>query len=522
MKSLCYHKRERLGFLVTVLIQGMVVLTLFSAWVCAEETSSTSRENRADLVEKGISQYQRGNLKEAKESLEPAKSASADNADVSYYLGRIYLEENQRSKAIAEWQRYVRMAPDGRDTGKIRQYLTLLLREEAVAYAKQAVANESSLLRDPANDNTVAVTSFSNIGSETLAPLGKGLAAMLISDLSQVPDLQVVERMKLQMLLQEMDLGASGVVDSESVPKVGKLLKSRHVATGSMADSMEERLQIVSAVVDTEKADRIDTREATGALETFFSLEKQIACGIVEDIGRDCNRMPEAFNKVHTRSLAALTSYSVGLDYLDQEKYDLAREQFQKAVEEDPDFDLAKKSLAWTPLSSMLLMSGSQMVSSLSTSVISSAAAAGGISTGWLIGGGVALVGGGIAVAGGGGGGGGDAPGNEPVNIAGDWSGTYSGGAGGAVSLTINQTGGSISGQGTVTGSQCALSGTLTGTVDGNSLEGRISSGDESVSFTVTCTTTSMNGTIEFATAECDGVSGNFSATKTGNATIGW
>ena len=37
------------------------------------------------------------------------------------------------------------------------------------------------------------MTSFNNLGSEDLGPLGKGMAAMLITDLSQVPDLRVVE-----------------------------------------------------------------------------------------------------------------------------------------------------------------------------------------------------------------------------------------------------------------------------------------------------------------------------------------
>jgi tetratricopeptide (TPR) repeat protein len=498
-----------------------------------------SVEEKEALVSRGMAQYHQGNLGEAKNAFEQAKTVAAEKAAVPYYLGLIYLEENRRSDAIAEWQQYVLMEPDGEASLKIRKYLTLLLREEAVAYAKAALANEAALMSGPADDNTVAITSFSNLGSETLASLGKGLAAMLISDLTQVPDLQVVERIRLQALLQEMDLGASGVVDPETVPKVGKLLKSRHVATGSLADPEQKSLHLFSAVVDAEQADRVDIREAQGALEEFFTLEKQIACGIIEDIGRDCGDMPGAFNKIHTKSLAALTSFSIGLDYFDQGKFDEARAQFQKAIEEDPEFDLAKETLALTPLSAMLFLTGSQMVSSLTTSAASStplgagaAGGGGGIGTGWLVAGGVAGAAAVAAAAGGGGGddGNGGGNGDEPdpgpsadVDLTGDWTGSWSasGDGVGRILMSLTQTGTSVSGTAEVTGPGCTFGGNVSGTVEGSNFQATIT-GTGSATFNATCTATSMNGTLEATSGGCAGSSGSVSATITGSATIRW
>jgi tetratricopeptide (TPR) repeat protein len=364
------HGNQRaveLGCLAALLVFSSLCL---GATDLLEDNNSLSIKDQEALVIQGVFQYESGDYETAQKTLELMKSANTENAAVPYYLGLIYLEVNRYPDAIAEWRQYIRIAPDGPDSLKIRKYITLLLREEAVAYAKAAVTNEAALMGGPVDDNTVAVTPFNNLGSDTLGLLGKGMAAMLISDLTQVPDLQVVERIRLQALLQEMDLGASGVVDPETVPKVGKLLKSRHVATGSLADPEEGSLQLFSAVVDAKEADRADTREAQGALKEFFSLEKQIACGIIEDIGRDCDEMPGAFNKIHTKSLAALTSFSIGLDYFDQGKFDEARAQFQKAIEEDPEFDLVKDSLLSTPFQEMLPMTASQMVSSLSGEVI--------------------------------------------------------------------------------------------------------------------------------------------------------
>jgi len=402
----------------------------FSAMAHAEEMVKLSKKEKKKLVEQGVAQYKEGERAQAKETLEQAKEVFPENHAVPYYLGLIYLEEGQRSAAIDEWQKYVEMDPKSENSMRIRKNLTLLLREEAEESAKQAVANEAALLRGPVADNTVAVSSFKNLGSENLGPLGKGMAAMLIHDLSQVPDLQVVERVKLQALLQEMNLGTSGLVDKKTAPKVGKLLKAKHVTSGNMSDLEKENLLIASVVVDSERKSSIGTQEAQGALKEFYDLEKVIAYDIIEDLGHDPDKVPGAFGKVHTKSLAALTSFSVGLDYLDQEKYDEAREEFQKALDEDPKFELAEAALLATPLSAMLVMTKSDMVSELSASGTSSATAGsavvGGVgigSTATIAVGAAVVVGGAVAINPRGGDGGSDLPGGTgEVKVTLQWS----------------------------------------------------------------------------------------------------
>ncbi|MGD8769555.1 MAG: tetratricopeptide repeat protein, partial [Desulfobacterales bacterium] len=207
---------------------------------------------------------------------------------------------------------------------------------------------------------------------------------------------------------QEMNLGTSGLVDPKTAPKLGKLLKARHVTTGNLADIEKENMQIASALVDAEQMESINTQEAQGALKRFYDLEKEIACEIIEDLGRDCDKMPGAFGKIHTKSLVALTSFGVGLDYLDQEKYDDAREAFQKALDEDPKFDLAEQALMATPVAAMLLMGTSETISGLSSSGFSSAAAGsavvGGVGIGTTAAVVAAIAGGAAAAASGGGG----------------------------------------------------------------------------------------------------------------------
>jgi len=579
-------KRMALQGFMSAMICCLTTVPTFSnaclgAMSPAEKSAEMSIKEKEELVAQGVSQYEKGDTEKAKQTFQHAKAVFPSNYAVPYYLGLIYLGENRRADAINEWKQYVLMNPDSKESLEIRKYLTLLIRKEAVAYAKAAVANETALLSSPIADNTVAVTAFQNIGPETLGPLGKGLATMLISDLSKVPDLQVVERVKLQMLLQEMNLGTSGVVNEETAPKVGKLLKSRHVATGSLLEPEKESLQIFSAVVDTEQADHLDAREAQGKLSKFFDLEKTIACGIVEDLGRNCSDMPGSFYKVHTKSLAALSSFSIGLDYLDQEEYDRARAQFQKAVDEDPGFDLAKETLALTPFSAMLLLTSSQMVSALSSSAISSTAVGSAAAGSAVVGGGgvgvvgittAAVVAGGAAVGlAAGGGGGGDSDDTDPhdvdndgdnytenqgdcndsnrsihpgaaevcgdgvdqdcdgedltcsPNLTGNWIGTWtdSTGSTGEISLSITQTSTSVSGTGTIENPDCTLSGSLSGSVEGSSFQANIS-GTGSASFNANYTETAINGSLDITSGNCAGRSGTFSKSITGTAIIRW
>ncbi|XPS87974.1 tetratricopeptide repeat domain protein [Desulfosarcina variabilis str. Montpellier] len=504
----------------------------------SKEIATLSKDEKKALVESGVAQYEQGNWIEARQTLEQAREVFPENFAVPYYLGLIYLKEGQRSAAIAEWQHYVAMDPESENSMKIRKSLTLLLREQAEEYARRAIANEATLTGVPLAENTIAVTPFKNLGSADLGPLGKGMAAMVIHDLSQVGDLQVVERIKLQVLLDEIKLGESNLVETQTAPQVGRLLRARNVTAGTLADLEKENLQIASAVVDAEDDKTIGTQEVQGELKKFYDLEKDIACSIVEDLGKKCSDMPKAFGKVHTESLPAFVAFSQGLEHFDAEEYDAARDKFQEALDEDPDFDLARAALIATPYSAMMLMSTSQLVSSASATGVSSgaaggavaASAAGGISLGTTaaIVGGAALIGGGAAALGGGGGGDDGGGSSDAPDVAGNWRGTWtdSDGNSGDIVLSIEQSGTSLTGNAAVNGSECISTGTISGTISDTTLNVTITSGTDRASFRAPFSenTSDINGTFDFEAGACAGDTGSFSMTQTetGGADVSW
>src|SRR5688572_12008201 len=77
---------------------------------------------------------------------------------------------------------------------------------------------------------TVAVLYFDYQGKdEQMGMLRKGLAQMLISDLSGSDRFQIVERDRLQEILEELKLVETKHIDKSSAAKIGKLLGARYM-----------------------------------------------------------------------------------------------------------------------------------------------------------------------------------------------------------------------------------------------------------------------------------------------------
>src|SRR5215470_10133202 len=83
---------------------------------------------------------------------------------------------------------------------------------------------------------TLAISYFdNNTGDAALDPLQKGLADMLITDLSGVQAVRIVERDKLNRALRELDLGKSKFIDPKTAQKLGKGLAAEFIMSGGYA-----------------------------------------------------------------------------------------------------------------------------------------------------------------------------------------------------------------------------------------------------------------------------------------------
>ena len=80
----------------------------------------------------------------------------------------------------------------------------------------------------------LAVLDFSAASANPLdAPLGKGLQAMLTTDLATIPLIQLVERDRLNDIRDELKLSRGKLIDKATAVRIGKLINASYLLTGT-------------------------------------------------------------------------------------------------------------------------------------------------------------------------------------------------------------------------------------------------------------------------------------------------
>lgn len=284
------------------------------------------------------------------------KASLADPADyaLSFYLGQLYLQQGETDLAIAAWENFLSKAPaESSKTIAVKERLTVLKIASAEAFARDAVRRKTTGPMFKTPENSVAVVDFINNGGQAYTPFVKGLTAMIMTDLSKAPQLKVVEREKIQALMREMQLARLGVVDPKTSVDMGRMLMAGKITSGSMNMSEATDLAIQAMVSDTEHAKTIGNVTSKGDPKRFFELEKEIVLGLLKVLGIAEEKLDPnvraLIRKEHTKAIDALISYGNGLQYLEEKNFGPARAAFIKALEIDPNFDLAREALESTP-----------------------------------------------------------------------------------------------------------------------------------------------------------------------------
>jgi TolB-like protein len=192
---------------------------------------------------------------------------------------------------------------------------------------------------------TVAIAYFdNNTGKPELAPLAKGLADMLITDLSNVSSLQIVERDRLNQVLAELKLSRSKFINPKTAQKLGKGLAAEFIMTGGYTLAGEV-MRLDARVIEVQTGKVRASEKVEGAKDEFFALEKELVEILVKTL--DLKLAVAEKSKLRsnaTESFAAWSSYSAGLDAKDRGDSAEARRLFQAALDADPNYKAAKNA----------------------------------------------------------------------------------------------------------------------------------------------------------------------------------
>lgn len=316
-----------------------------SAAVAGAQRAYTQQPSPEAQLQLGEAQYRAGQSAAARATLQPLLDMPGNVGD----LANLYDAAAANALGVlADAHRGYTHWLTAHNNGAVRARLADLSRRQADAAARQAIASERTLGASNLPERSVGVTPLTVTGSDSsLAPLGYGLADLLITDLSRSAQLQVVDRVQVDALLRELKLAGSGRVDSASAPRIGRLIGARRIVDGAIDALPGGGLAVSTRVADVAQGTLIGrpVTERT-SLSDILDSEKAIAFALFRELGVTLTPAEHAaVEQRPTRYLSAFLAYSNGVRAEAYGDYRTARSYYARAVMIDPGFALASAHL---------------------------------------------------------------------------------------------------------------------------------------------------------------------------------
>jgi TolB-like protein len=183
---------------------------------------------------------------------------------------------------------------------------------------------------------TLAILPFENnsiTDSDHYAPLSKGLSAMLTTDLKKIgTSINLIERSKIETLLNEIALGQSGSIDQSTAVRVGRVLGAQSIAFGSFL-VLGNQVRIDARIVNVETSEVIMAESITGEKDAFLDLERELAHQIGASLRASLT--DKSVLGSQKGELEAALLFSKGIAALDKGRKDEARAYFLKCKQRD-------------------------------------------------------------------------------------------------------------------------------------------------------------------------------------------
>lgn len=196
---------------------------------------------------------------------------------------------------------------------------------------------------------TLAVMDFSNnsfFEKERFDAMEAGFAALLIQQLSGTTDLKVVERERIQWLLNELDLQRDAArVDQATAVQMGKIMGAHVMLFGSFIVADKRRVVLSARLVDVSTSEVLMAEQVDGRMDDFVDLvgklSGQLARAINVELADASTAIPDADLR-GPNSLEAMLAFSRGLDLQERGDWAGAHAQFRAALEHDPGYTRAR------------------------------------------------------------------------------------------------------------------------------------------------------------------------------------
>lgn len=300
----------------------------------------------------GIAYHRNRQFNYALTTLNQARLLKLEDSLTLLYLGLSYEQVNKLTDANVTFRNLtaLNIAPVLKKELYARMrdnQLKLTKRELQKNLADWEAGRESAL-----SENSVAVLYFRNLSEwRELDPVVKGVAEILSRDLSQVKKLRVVDRLKVQILMEELRVTPETFFDQIRASDAGRMLNAQRMISGGIERIDDIKIRINSGVVETATGQLIGSgAQATGSISDILKLEKALLRELLRDLKLTLtSEETAAIQLLPTTSSLAFIAFSKGLDSEDQQLFSQAQSFYQSALHSDPNFGLAKDRLMQLP-----------------------------------------------------------------------------------------------------------------------------------------------------------------------------
>jgi TolB-like protein len=195
---------------------------------------------------------------------------------------------------------------------------------------------------------TVAIMYFNNNvftkDARDYDGLTKGVPDFLVTEMSNNPNIRVIERDQVQKLIDEQKLTSGGQVDRETAVRIGKLLGAQHMIFGGFMADPKGNFRIDARAVNVETGAIEYTDRVQDHGDNVMALIGQLAGRLNSGLKLGAStRTGDAGTRLPMR-VAVL--YGKALDMADRGDKAKAIELFGAVLKEFPDYAPARNGLA--------------------------------------------------------------------------------------------------------------------------------------------------------------------------------
>jgi len=127
--------------------------------------------------------------------------------------------------------------------------------------------------------NRLVVLYFdNNSNNKKLDPLRKTFADMLIADISDMYEVNVVEREKLEDIIKELNLSKTKYINKNYALKIGRMLSAKYIMIGSFIDPPIDGLplRIDAKIIDVETSEIKWAKGVTGKKKDLYKMKDKL------------------------------------------------------------------------------------------------------------------------------------------------------------------------------------------------------------------------------------------------------